>query len=66
MRVRRTLLATAAAALLTVVGFAATTGSADAAQSWAPASTASIHPGTPLPRGGAPCQSFVHVLVTSS
>jgi hypothetical protein len=61
MRVRRTLLATAAAALLTVTGLAATSGSADAAQSWAPASSAKIHPGTMMYTAGAQCTAnFVY------
>jgi hypothetical protein len=61
MRVRRSLLASAAAALLTVAGLAATTGSADAAPSWAPASTAAIHPGTMMYTAGAQCTAnFVY------
>jgi len=61
MRVRRSLLASAAAAVLTVAGLAATTGSADAAPSWAPASTAAIHPGTMMYTDGAQCTAnFVY------
>jgi hypothetical protein len=61
MRVRHTLLATASAALLAVAGLGASTGSADAAPAWAPASTALIHPGTMMYTDGAQCTAnFVY------
>ena len=61
MRVRRTLLATAAAALLAGAGLTATTGAADAAPTYAPASSALIHPGTMMYTAGAQCTAnFVY------
>jgi hypothetical protein len=61
MRLRRTLLATAAAGLLAVAGLSASTGAADAAPSWAPASSAKIHPGTMMYTDGAQCTAnFVY------
>ena len=61
MRLPRILMATAATALLTVSGLAATTGTADAAPSWAPADTAPIHPGTMMYTDGAQCTAnFVY------
>src|SRR4051812_28870364 len=61
MRVRRSLLATATAGLLAVAGLTATTGTADAAPTWAPAATAQIHPGTMMYTAGAQCTAnFVY------
>src|SRR5690348_809132 len=61
MRVRRTLLATAAAALLAGASLTATTGSAQAAPTYAPASSALIHPGTMMYTDGAQCTAnFVY------
>ena len=61
MRVRRTLLATAATALLAGASLTATTGTADAAPTYAPASTALIHPGTMMYTDGAQCTAnFVY------
>jgi hypothetical protein len=61
MRLPRILMATAATALLAVSGLAATTGTADAAPSWAPADTAPIHPGTMMYTDGAQCTAnFVY------
>src|SRR3954463_812142 len=48
MRSLRTLLATLAAACLALAGLVASTGTAQAAPTWAPAGTALIHPGTML------------------
>ena len=61
MRLSRTLLATAASALLACASLAATTGSAEAAPSWAPADKAVIHPGTMMYTDGAQCTAnFVY------
>jgi hypothetical protein len=61
MRVTRPLLATAAAATLAVAGLTASTGTADAAPSWAPAASAKIHPGTMMYTDGAQCTAnFVY------
>ena len=55
MRVRRSLLASAAASVIAVAGLSVTTGTADAAPAWAPADTAKIHPGTMMYTDGAQC-----------
>src|SRR6478735_8543467 len=55
MRLPRILTATLATAILSVSGLAATTGTAQAAPSWAPADTAEIHPGTMMYTDGAQC-----------
>ena len=61
MRLPRILMATLATAILSVAGLAATTGTADAAPSWAPADTAVIHPGTMMYTDGAQCTAnFVY------
>src|SRR3954452_12505962 len=61
MRSLRTLLATLAAACLAVAGLVASTGTAQAAPSWAPAGTALIHPGTMMYTEGAQCTAnFVY------
>lgn len=61
MRVRHTLVATASAVLLAVAGLSASTGAADAAPTWAPASSALIHPGTMMYTDGAQCTAnFVY------
>ena len=61
MRVRHPLMAAASAALLAVAGLAASSGSADAAPTWAPASSALIHPGTMMYTAGAQCTAnFVY------
>ena len=53
MRLSRTIMATAATALLAGASLVASTGSAEAAPSWAPADTAVIHPGTMMYTDGA-------------
>src|SRR3954454_21185918 len=61
MRSLRTLLATLAAACIAVAGLVASTGTAQAAPSWAPAGTALIHPGTMMYTEGAQCTAnFVY------
>ena len=61
MRVRRSLMASAAAAMLSVTGLALTTGAADAAAAYAPADEALIHPGTMMYTDGAQCTAnFVY------
>jgi hypothetical protein len=61
MRLSRTLMATAASALVAVASLTASTGPADAAPSWAPAATAAIHPGTMMYTDGAQCTAnFVY------
>jgi hypothetical protein len=61
MRLSRTLLATLAAAGLAATGLVASTGTAQAAPSWAPAGTAQIHPGTMMYTDGAQCTAnFVY------
>jgi hypothetical protein len=56
MHVSRTrALSTGAAAALAAASIAATTGSSQAAPSWAPADTASIHPGVQMYTEGAQC-----------
>ncbi len=60
MRLSRTLLAAVASALLAVASLATTT-TAEAAPSWAPAATAAIHPGTMMYTDGAQCTAnFVY------
>ncbi len=61
MRLSRTLVATAASALVAAVSLTASTGAAEAAPSWAPADTAAIHPGTMMYTDGAQCTAnFVY------
>jgi hypothetical protein len=61
MRLSRTLLATLGAACLAATGLVASTGTAQAAPSWAPADTALIHPGTMMYTDGAQCTAnFVY------
>ena len=61
MRLSRTLMASAASVLLAAAGLAGTSGTADAAPSWAPAATAAIHPGTMMYTDGAQCTAnFVY------
>src|SRR6187397_560107 len=61
MRLSRTLLASVFAALIAVASLAGSTGTADAASSWAPADTAPIHPGTMMYTDGAQCTAnFVY------
>ncbi len=61
MRLSRALLTTAASALVAAASLTASTGSAEAAPSWAPADTAVIHPGTMMYTGGAQCTAnFVY------
>jgi hypothetical protein len=61
MRLSRALLATAASALIAGASLTATTGTAEAAPSWAPAATAAIHPGTMMYTEGAQCTAnFVY------
>ena len=55
MRLTRTLLTTASAATLAVAGLAASGGAAQAAPEWAPAGSATIHPGTMMYTDGAQC-----------
>ena len=55
MRLSRTLLATAASAVLAAASVAAAPTTAGAAPSWAPAATAQIHPGTMMYTNGAQC-----------
>lgn len=55
MRLSRTLMATAASALIAAASLTASTGAAEAAPSWAPADTAPIHPGTMMYTDGAQC-----------
>ena len=55
MRLSRTIMATAASALIAAASLTASTGSAEAAPSWAPADTAVIHPGTMMYTDGAQC-----------
>src|SRR3954465_2892617 len=61
MRLSRTLMASAATALLAGVSLVASTGTAQAAPSWAPADSALIHPGTMMYTDGAQCTAnFVY------
>jgi hypothetical protein len=61
MRLSRALLATATTALLAAASITVSTGTADAAPSWAPAATAAIHPGTMMYTDGAQCTAnFVY------
>jgi hypothetical protein len=61
MRLTRTLMATAASALIAAASLTATAGSAEAAPSWAPADAAAIHPGTMMYTDGAQCTAnFVY------
>jgi hypothetical protein len=55
MRLSRTFLASAATAILATASVATSTGSAQAAPTWAPADTAKIHPGTMMYTNGAQC-----------
>jgi hypothetical protein len=55
MRLSRTLMSTAAAALIAAASLTASTGAAEAAPSWAPADSAPIHPGTMMYTDGAQC-----------
>jgi len=55
MRLSRTVLASVFAALIGVASLAGSAGTASAAPSWAPADTASIHPGTMMYTNGAQC-----------
>src|ERR1700712_3602880 len=61
MRLSRSIMAILAAACLAAAGLVASTGTAQAAPSWAPASTALIHPGTMMYTDGAQCTAnFVY------
>src|SRR6187549_2578250 len=61
MRLSRSIMATLAAACLAAAGLVASTGTAQAAPSWAPADTALIHPGTMMYTDGAQCTAdFVY------
>ncbi len=61
MRLSRSIMATLAAACLAAAGLVASTGTAQAAPSWAPADTAQIHPGTMMYTEGAQCTAnFVY------
>ncbi len=61
MRLSRTIIAIVAAALLAAASLVASTGTAQAAPSWAPADTALIHPGTMMYTDGAQCTAnFVY------
>jgi hypothetical protein len=61
MRLSRSIMATLAAVCLAATGLVASTGSAQAAPSWAPADTALIHPGTMMYTDGAQCTAnFVY------
>jgi hypothetical protein len=61
MRLSRSIMATLAAACLAAAGLVASTGTAQAAPSWAPADTALIHPGTMMYTEGAQCTAnFVY------
>src|SRR3954449_4231695 len=55
MRLSRSIMATLFAACLAVAGLVASTGTAQAAPTWAPAGTALIHPGTMMYTDGAQC-----------
>ncbi len=55
MRLTRTLVATFSTAIFATAALATSTGSAEAAPSWAPADTAKIHPGTMMYTNGAQC-----------
>ena len=55
MRLSRTLLATAASAVLVAASLATATSPAQAAPTWAPADSALIHPGTMMYTDGAQC-----------
>jgi len=55
MRLTRTLVATFSTAIFATAALATSTGSAEAAPSWAPAGTAKIHPGTMMYTDGAQC-----------
>jgi hypothetical protein len=55
MRLSRTLLASIFAALLATASLATSTGTAQAAPTWAPADSAQIHPGTMMYTNGAQC-----------
>ena len=55
MRLSRTLLATAATAVLAAAGVVTAPGTATAAPTWAPADTAQIHPGVQMYTNGAQC-----------
>ena len=60
MRLSRTLMATAASALIAAASLTASAGTAEA-RSWAPAATAAIHPGTMMYTDGAQCTAnFVY------
>jgi hypothetical protein len=57
----RALLSVGATAVLTAASIAATTGSSQAAPTWAPADTATIHPGVQMYTDGAQCTAnFVY------
>jgi hypothetical protein len=57
----RALLSVGATAVLTAASIAATTGSSQAAPTWAPADTATIHPGVQMYTEGAQCTAnFVY------
>ena len=61
MRLSRSIMAILAAACLAAAGLVASTGTAQAAPSWAPAGTALIHPGTMMYTDGAQCTAnFVY------
>jgi hypothetical protein len=61
MRLSRSIMAILAAACLAAAGLVASTGTAQAAPSWAPADTALIHPGTMMYTDGAQCTAnFVY------
>jgi len=61
MRLSRILTASAASALIAVASLTASTGTAQAAPSWAPAESAVIHPGTMMYTDGAQCTAnFVY------
>src|SRR3954465_13282979 len=61
MRLSRSIMATLFAACLAVAGLVASTGTAQAAPTWAPAGTALIHPGTMMYTDGAQCTAnFVY------
>src|SRR6478735_12224788 len=61
MRLTRSIMATLATACLAVAGMVASTGTAQAAPSWAPADSALIHPGTMMYTDGAQCTAnFVY------
>jgi hypothetical protein len=61
MRLSRTLLATAATAVLAAASVVTAPGTATAAPTWAPADTAQIHPGVQMYTDGAQCTAnFVY------